>query len=239
MREANLVDQLEVVAPSDAERGRCPLADAIECQNGRLLERRAEESRRGVRLVVFGEEHLAPKVDLLADDARYPELFLEPDRHRLGEGGQGARKGRQVGEENSLELHERFVVEDHVVEIAHLQSGLFEAVLGRVTRKPGIVFLARESLFVASGHQLAVAEQCGRRVVVEARDSENVHGGLAPRVRCTGRWAFVIRLFGSFLERSLVSAALNAVPGSPSPDLFRNSRRASDAPIPIGPNTRA
>ena len=45
VREADLADQLELVALADAERGRRPLADAVDGEDGRLLERRRDRRR--------------------------------------------------------------------------------------------------------------------------------------------------------------------------------------------------
>ena len=56
VREPELVRQLDPVAPADAEAGGRPLADAVEREDRRLLERRREERAGGVRLVVLGED---------------------------------------------------------------------------------------------------------------------------------------------------------------------------------------
>ncbi len=49
-----------LVAAADAEAGRGPFADAVEGQDGRLLEGRGEEGAGRVRLVVLGEDDTGP-----------------------------------------------------------------------------------------------------------------------------------------------------------------------------------
>ena len=50
----DLLEDLDIVAPADADRGRGPLADAVHRQERRFLERRRKERARRVRLVVLG-----------------------------------------------------------------------------------------------------------------------------------------------------------------------------------------
>ncbi len=178
--EADLPDQLEGVAASHALGGRRPLADAVEGQDRGLLEGGGQERRRGVGLVVLGEEHLALEPEALLELLGHPQLLPEPDRHGLGERRERAREGGQVGEEDPLELDERLVVEDHIVEIAHADAPLLEAIPDGALGDRRIVALSREALFVGGGHQPAVLHEGCRGVVVEAGDAQDVHG--APRL---------------------------------------------------------
>src|SRR5207247_8958079 len=68
---------------------------------------------------------------------------------------------------------ERLGVEAEVAEPGGLDPARAQAVRDRVRRKAGIVLLPREALLLRRGHDLAVAHQAGRRVVVVGRDAED------------------------------------------------------------------
>ena len=79
VRKAQLVRERDAVAAADAEAGRGPFADAVEREDGRLVERRGKERAGGVRLVVLGEDaalgdscRSSPRCDL----ARQVQLLL-------------------------------------------------------------------------------------------------------------------------------------------------------------------
>ena len=55
VRELDVTVQLDPVAAADAERGRAPLADAVERQDRRFLERTRKKGAGGVALVMVGE----------------------------------------------------------------------------------------------------------------------------------------------------------------------------------------
>ena len=183
--EADLLEEGDVVPLAHAEGSGGPLADAVHREDGRLLERRDEEARGGVAHVVLGEED-RPLVgpQLPADDRRHPELLLDPHRHRLAERAERAGEGGDVRRQHPLELQERLVVEADGVEVPGADAGLLEDVLHRPRREVLVVFLAGEALLLAGGHDDAVPEQGGGRVVVEAGDPEDVHArtgaGLRP-----------------------------------------------------------
>ena len=56
VRKLQLLRQLDLVAAPDAQRRRAPLADAVERQDGRFVERAREKRARRVALVVIGED---------------------------------------------------------------------------------------------------------------------------------------------------------------------------------------
>ena len=56
MGESQLVHELDLGSPPDADAARSPLSDAVQGQDGRLLVGRRKESAGGVRLVVLGED---------------------------------------------------------------------------------------------------------------------------------------------------------------------------------------
>ena len=83
MRKPQLADELDFVAPADADRRGGPLAHAVHGDDGRLFERRWVERRRSVRLVVFAEQDLALEtLELLADVVGHPQPLAQPERHR-------------------------------------------------------------------------------------------------------------------------------------------------------------
>jgi hypothetical protein len=129
--------------------------------------------------VVLGEED-GPLVglQLLADERRHPELLLDPHGHGLAEGAEAPGEGGHVGGEHALELEQGLVVEAHRVELLGGDARLLQHVLDRVGGEARVVLLAGEPLLLAGGHDLAVAQQRGRGVVVEAGQAEDVgrHG---------------------------------------------------------------
>ena len=56
MREPELRLEGDAIPPAGPEAGGGPLANAVEGEDGRFLERRRKESASGVRLVVLGED---------------------------------------------------------------------------------------------------------------------------------------------------------------------------------------
>src|SRR5262245_32679213 len=106
MREADLLEQLDVVTTADANGGGGPFADAVHGHDGCLLERRGEEGAGGVALVVAGEEDGAaiPAVQAPADLAGQVQLLPEPDGDRLAEAGETVRRIRHVCLEQPFEF---------------------------------------------------------------------------------------------------------------------------------------
>ena len=120
VRKLHLLRQLDRVAAADADRGRRPLADAVERQDGGLVERAREERAGGMALVVIREDdrRLDACAQALPDDRGQMQLLLQPDRHRHAEALEARRREREVGLEQPLELAQRLFVERDVVEIA-------------------------------------------------------------------------------------------------------------------------
>src|SRR5439155_2453911 len=103
------------------------------------------------------------------------ELVHQPVEHRVLEQPGRARVRPENRLEDALELGEGLLVEDHVVEVACREFSGLETEPGGVEREPGVVLLPREPLFLGGGHELAVHHERRRRVVIEARDAEDVH----------------------------------------------------------------
>src|SRR6266540_7383499 len=107
--------QMEAVAP---------FPDTVDGQHGRLREGRRIERAGRVRKVMLGEQELSPlaiealdRIELVQDQALEHHLFLDPDWHRGEEGRQSPWGEGIVGLEQTLELEEGLVVEDHRVQL--------------------------------------------------------------------------------------------------------------------------
>ena len=128
--ELDVVDQADAVPLADAEGGRAPLADAVEREDRRLVERAGEEGAGGVALVVVGEDQPRPgrPAEALPQGPPHVQLLLEPERHGQPEAAEPARGVGQVGLEQPLELGQRLVVEGDVVEVGRRQARLAQAI---------------------------------------------------------------------------------------------------------------
>ncbi len=104
---------------------------------------------------------------LLAQQPLLKQLFLEPDRQRHAERGETPRREGEIGFEQPLELEERLVVEDDVIDVAGSDFGFVQAILDGVTRETRIVLLAGEALLLRGCDDPPVGYQGRRAVVVE------------------------------------------------------------------------
>lgn len=164
-----------------------------------------------MRLVVLRIENRAVVVQRPAQAAIGVELLLDPERAGLEERREAARGGLQVDLEDPLELEERLVVEADVRQILGFDSGLAEAVRDRARREGGVTLDAGEPLLLRRGHDLAVAEQAGRAVVVERGDAEDVdrarHGAICWLRGRTAGWVSLAERSRERKPRSRMCAA--------------------------------
>ena len=189
--ELELAREGDPVAAAHAHRRRRPFADAVEREDGRFVERAGEERARGVALVVVGEH------DRRADAAANPapdqpgllQLLAEPHRHGRDEAREPGRGVREIGFEQPLELAQRLLVEDDIVEVLDRDLRFAEAVLDRQVREAGIVLLAGEALLLRGRHDLPVAHEAGRAVVIERRNAQNVRHVRSPLLLDSGGFA--------------------------------------------------
>ena len=182
VREMDLLLDFQAVAPADRRRGRRPLAHAVHGEHDGLVKRRREKRARRMAQVVLAEEQLfVPPAaarylpQLLHEQVFQKQLLPQPQRDRHAEGPVASRREAQIGLEQALELHERLVVEHHSVEIPQRDAALGQAVADGVKREARVVLLARKALFLRGGDDAAVLKQRCGAVVVERRDSEDVH----------------------------------------------------------------
>ena len=175
MGELQMVGEPKAIAGTEAVCRRTPLADAVEREDRRLVERAREEGARGVALMVIGEHdgHSSRTRQGLSQQAAHVELVPEPYRHRLREAQESARREGQVGLDQPVELHERLVVEGEVVEPLRREPRLGQAIRDRSGRKARVVLSPREPLFLRRGDGFAVDHERRRTVVIERRDTED------------------------------------------------------------------
>jgi hypothetical protein len=174
IRPAQLVHQRQVRALPDADGGGGPLAHAIHRENGRFREWRGVEGAGRVRLMVFGIEHFPIESQRVADLPLHVELVLDPERAGHEERLEAAGCHAQVSLQDALELEQRLVVERHRRQLVRRDPGLFQAVVNRMLREPGIALDPAESLLAGGGNDFAVSEQAGRAVVIEGGNAKNV-----------------------------------------------------------------
>jgi hypothetical protein len=126
--------------------------------------------------VVLGEEDLVPRhPQPLLDQRAHPELVEQPGERGLAEQLDRPREHLQRRHQDPLELEERLLEERHVVQVVGGDPLGGEDVLDGVDRELVVVLLAREALLLGGGHDHAVAQEGGRRVVEEAGDPQDVH----------------------------------------------------------------
>ncbi len=111
----------------------------------------------------------------LRQDRLLEQLFLEPDRQRPSERLEALRRKGQIGLEQPLEFQEGLFVEDDIINAGKLAARFLQAPGKRVVRKAGIVFAAGEALLLRRRDDPSLPHQRHRTVVVEGRDSQNLH----------------------------------------------------------------
>src|SRR5262245_9979539 len=150
-----LVD-LDVVPAPDAHRCGCPLADAVDREDGRFLERRRKERARGVRLVMLAVENRSVILKRVADLSSGEELLLDPERSGFQKLNEAARCNAKVSFENPLEFEQRLVVEADAIEVGGGDAGCSKAIVHSACGKRRVSLLARETLLLRRGNYVAV-----------------------------------------------------------------------------------
>ena len=68
------------------------------------------------------------------------------------------RREGKIGLKQPFEFEKWLVIEGNVVHVTPPDTGLLQAVRNGIVRITGIVFLAREPLFLGGGHDLAILD---------------------------------------------------------------------------------
>src|SRR3954465_11421562 len=116
-------------------------------------------------------------LQLIRKQALLEQLFLQPERDRHLEGAEAARRQRDIGLQQPLELQEWLVVEHDMVERLHGDAGFGKAGSDGVVWKRRVVLLPREALLLRGGDDAAVLDQRRGAVVIEGGDTEDAHRG--------------------------------------------------------------
>ena len=190
MREAHFVGEFDPVPPADPKAGRRPFADSIQSQDGGFLEGGREKRAGGVGLVVLGIDITAPiaSIQTLAHPAGKAKLVVDPLGHGQEKGAKAPGGDGEVSLQEALELKEGLFVEDDVVDVFRAESRLGEAIVDGLPGKPLVVFDPAEALLLGGGHDPAVHNQGGRRIVVEGGQPENRRHGLCAQAVARRIW---------------------------------------------------
>ena len=175
MRVVDLVDELDAVAGTHTHGGRGPLPDAVEREDGGLVERRRIEGGRRMRAVVLREEEppvLPERAQRLANEGFDPHLRLQERRGGVHEHRAALGSHRQRGLHGAVQRANRVVIEDHGIQVGGFNQRLAEAVVDGVRREAGVVLPAGETLFLRGRDDLVVARDGRRGVVVEGREAK-------------------------------------------------------------------
>src|SRR5688500_1992706 len=81
----------------------------------------------------------------------------------------------EMGLQDPLELQERLVVEDDLVEVLEIASARVKAVSNRAGWEARIMLQAGESFLLHCGNQGPIMHKCRSAVMIEGRDAENLH----------------------------------------------------------------
>ena len=143
VREAELMRQVDRGPSSDAKAGGGPLADAVDGQDGGLLERRRVEGAGGVGLVVLGEEEPLPvgSPEGFRHRPREEQLFSDPERQRLDERREPGGRVGQIRLEEPFKLEQGLVVEADPVQVGGGEASLGQATGDGFRRERGSCFL--------------------------------------------------------------------------------------------------
>src|SRR5579864_5649122 len=167
MRKVDLLDYLEVVAAAQGDGRGGPFPHAIHRQDQGFVKRGWEESTGRVALMVFGEKELGLPIEIgskalqiLMEQTFLEKLFANPQRDGHLERTQAPWREGQISFEQTLELQERFVVKDDVVDVIERHAVLSQAVFHSVLGEPGIVFLSREPFFLGRCDDFPIAYEC-------------------------------------------------------------------------------
>src|SRR5262245_65278783 len=182
MWKMKLLEDGEIVAAAETHGHGRPLADPVHGQHRRLLERRWEEGRGRMTLVMFREQELFFPVGMprelsqfVAQKLLLEQLLAQPQRDRHAERSKAGRRERQIGLQQAFELKERLVVEHDIVDVVQSSSRGLQTIAERMMREAGIVLLAREALLLGRRDDATILDEGGRAIVVECGEAENAH----------------------------------------------------------------
>src|SRR5262245_36961939 len=150
MRKRQMVGELDSIVLPDTEGGGAPFADAVQREDGRLLEGAGEERARSVALVVVREDdgRFQTTAKRLSNRARNVQLLLEPHGQGHREAAEADRRVREIRLEEPLKLAKRLLVKGHMVDLSCGQAGFAQTILNGLAWKISVVLLPGESFFL-------------------------------------------------------------------------------------------
>src|SRR4030095_1970468 len=182
-----------IAVPFTDGRGR-PLTDSVGNDDGRLLERAAEERRSGVRLVVPAEEDVPLEArDALFDHLRHLEFLLNPEGNRPLERPIALERILQIRLEEPTEGQDGVVVVGDAAQIGRLDACFLQAESDGGGGEALITLAAGKPLLLGRRDQLPIPQEAGRAVVIEGGDPQDIsrHQGLPNRDWPTAEASFL------------------------------------------------
>jgi hypothetical protein len=104
--------------------------------------------------------------ELAGQEILLKQLLPNPQRQRHGEAAVTARRKREIRLQQPLELQERLLVEDHVIDVGCPEARVLQAEPDSLRREARIVAPPGESLLLRGGHDATVDDERGGTVVV-------------------------------------------------------------------------
>ena len=155
--------------------GACEVAQPIGREYRGLLEGRDKERAGQVRPVMLHAVHIranAGRVQI----AGFGQLVKDPSEtsHRPGTAQRETRQANCI-ERLSAQSRPGVAGQSDVIDLGDRHSGLLQAVSNRSGRKARGILDAIEALLLGRGHELTVADDCGRSVPMVSIDAEDVH----------------------------------------------------------------
>src|SRR6184192_1637042 len=139
-----MLRQADGVSLSLAQRRRAPLADAVERQNRRFLERTREKRAGGMALMMVEKNNrLAARAARLRRHApANVQLLLQPNRNCFVELAKAQRRISNKRLQNPIELGQRLFIKGDVVQIVRSQPRLCQTVSDGLAWKARIMLHA-------------------------------------------------------------------------------------------------
>jgi hypothetical protein len=105
----------------------------------------------------------------------YPEFLLHPQRHRFSEGKERFGECGEVRVENPFKFYNGLIIETDEVNLINRDAGIIETKIDSMAGEAVIVFDPRETFFLSCRQENAISNNAGCRIMIETRDTKNVH----------------------------------------------------------------
>jgi hypothetical protein len=131
-----------------------------------------------VGLVVCDVDDAAAPPELVTEKLRQAQALTHPARGGVDEGLEAARDRLEKGRHGAIEAQQGLLVEGDDVDLRGRDAADLHAAPDRGERKGSVEPDAREPLLLRRGDEAAVLHEARGAVVIERRDSEDVHQGV-------------------------------------------------------------